>query len=113
MSQAIKTIDFLDLSAEPKITIESVPPSSSDNPQIALGRQVLVQTQRAKDLKFYIVPEVTEQRQKGFIGKVVGPEGYEGPREAIYPGEYLKFEFDGMTVDDEVWFEDKNVANVF
>jgi hypothetical protein len=113
MSQAIKTIDFLDLCGERKITIESMPPSASDNPKITIGRQVLVQTQRAKDLKFYIVLEVTQQRQGGFIGRVVGPEGYEGPREVIYPGNYFKFEFDGMTVDDEVWFEEKNVANVF
>lgn len=113
MRRTIKTIDFLDLSGERKITIESMPPSASDNPQIALGRQVLVQTERAKDLKFYIMLEVTEQRQGGFIGRVVGPEEYEGPREVIYPGEYLKFEFDGMTVDDQVWFEEKNVANVF
>lgn len=57
--------------------------------------------------------EVTEQHQGDFIGKVVGQKGFEGPRGEIYPGEYLKFEFDGMTVDDEVWFEAKNVANVF
>jgi len=113
MSQAIKTIDFLDLSAERKITIESIPPSASGNPQLGPGCKVLVQTRRAKDLKFYIMLEVTEKRQKGFIAKVVGPEGYQGPREVIYPGEYLKFEFDGMTVDDAVWFEEKNVANVF
>ena len=113
MSQVIKTIDFLDLSAERKITIDTMPPSTSDKPQIVLGHQVLVQTQRAKDLKFYILLEVTEQRRKGFIGKVFGQEGFEGLREEIYPGEYLKFEFDSMTVDDEVWFEAKNVANVF
>jgi hypothetical protein len=113
MSQAIKAIDFLDLSAERKITIEPIPPNASGNPQLAPGRKILVQTQRAKDLKFYIMLEVTEQRQGGFIGRVVGPEGYEGPREVIYPGDYLKFEFDGMTVDDQVWFEEKNVSNVF
>lgn len=113
MGQAINTIDFLDLSAERKTTIKSVPPSASDNPQIVPGRKVLVQTQYAKDLKFYIMLEVTKQRRKGFIGKVVGPEGYEGSPEVIYPGEHLKFEFDGMTIDDEVWFEEKNVANVF
>lgn len=113
MSQAIKAIDFVDLSAEPKITIDSMPPSASDNLQLAPGRKVLVQTKRAKDLKFYIVLEVTEQRQRGFIGRIVGPEGYEGPREVIHPGKYFKFEFDGMNVDDEVWFEEKNVANVF
>ena len=113
MTQAIKKIDFLDLSSERKITIEFVPSSASDNPKITIGRQVLVQTQRAKDLKFYIVLEVTEQRQGGFIGRVVGPEGYQGPRKVIYPGQYLKFEFDGISVDDEVWFEEKNVANVF
>lgn len=113
MSQGIKTIDFLDLSAERKITIETTPTSTLDKPQIVLGRLVLVQTQRAKDLKFYIVLEGTEQRQGGFIGRVVGPEGYQGPREVIYPGKYLKFEFDGMTADDEVWFEEKNVANVY
>lgn len=113
MSQAIKKIDFLDLSAEPKIRIKSLPSSALDSPQLAPGQKVLVQTQRAKDLKFYIVLEVTECRQKGFIGKVVGPEGYEGPREVICPGEYLKFEFDGISVGDEVWFEEKNVASVF
>ena len=113
MNQLIKHVKFVDLSNEPKSTIWSVPPTPSDNPQLAPGRKVLVQTQRAKDLKFYILIEVTEQPKKGFIGKVVGPEGYEGPREVIYPGEYLKFEFDGMTVDDQVWFEEKNVANVF
>lgn len=113
MSQGIKTIDFLDLSAERKIMIDTTPTSTLDEPQIALGRLVLVQTQRAKDLKFYIVLEVTEQRHGGFIGRVVGPEGYEGPPEVIYPGKYFKFEFDGMNVDDKVWFEEKNVANVF
>ena len=113
MSQAIKTIDFLDLSAEPKIRIKSIPSSALDSPQLAPGQKVLVQTQRAKDLKFHILLEVTERRQAGFIGKVVGPERYEGPGEVIYPGEYLKFEFDGMSVGDEVWFEEKNVANVF
>lgn len=113
MSQAIITIDFLDLSAERKITIESIPPSASGNPQLGPGCKVLVQTQRAKDLKFYIVFEVTEQRRKGFIGKVIGPDGYQGPREVIYPGEYPMFEFDGMTVGDQVWFEEKNVANAF
>lgn len=113
MHQSIKRVEFLDLSNEPKMTIRSVPPGPSDNPQLRPGRKVLVQTQRAKDLKFYIMLEVTEQRQKGFIGKVVDPEGYEGPREVIYPGEYFKFEFDGMTVGDQVWFEGKNVANVF
>ena len=113
MGRTIKTIDFLDLSGEQKITIESMPPSASDKPKIAIGRRVLVQTQRAKDLKLYIMLDVTEQRQGGFIGRVVGPEAYEGPREVIYPGKYLKFEFDGMTIDDQVWFEEKNVANVF
>lgn len=112
MNQAIKTIDFLNLSAKRKITIESMPPNASDNLKMTIGRQVLVQTQHAKDLKFYIILEVTEQSQGGFIGKVVGPLGYKGPREVIYPGEYLKFEFDGMTIDDEVRFEEKNVANV-
>jgi hypothetical protein len=113
MRQAIKKIDFLDLSAEQKVWIKSIPSSALDSPQLAPGQKVLVQTQRAKDLKFYIVIEATEQREEGFIGKVVGPEGYEGPRHVIYPGEYLKFEFDGMSVGDEVWFEEKNVANVF
>lgn len=113
MSQVIKAIDFLDLSAERKITIESIPPNASGNPQVAPGCKVLVQTQSAKDLKFYIMLEVTEQSRKGFIGKVLGPEGYKGPREVIYPGEYLKFEFDGISVDNLVWFEEKNVANVF
>jgi len=60
---------------------------------------VLVQTHRAK--KLYLV------------GKVIGPEGYEGPRDKIFPGEYLKFEFDGLTIDDLVWFERKNVALTF
>jgi hypothetical protein len=113
MSQAIKRIDFLDLSTEPKIMVQSIPPNASDNPQLAPGRMVLVQTQCAKNLKFYIVIEVTEERQNGFIGKVVGQEGFKGPFEVIYPGEHLKFEFDGMTLGDEVWLEVKNVAVVF
>ena len=113
MNQLIKHVKFVDLSNEPKSTIWSVPPTPSDNPQLAPGRKVLVQTQRAKDLKFYILLEVTEQREGGFIGKVVGPEGYEGPREVIYPGMHLKFEFDGMSEGDQVWFEEKNVTNVF
>lgn len=106
MRRVIKKIDFLDLSTGLKIEINSAIP-------LCPGRKVLVQTQRAKDLKFYIMLEVIEQRQENYIGKVLGPEGYHGDRDVIYPGKYLKFEFDGMTLDDEVWFEKKNAANVF
>ena len=113
MSQTIKTIEFLDLSAEPQITIESVPPSPSDNPQIAPGRQVLVQTKRARVLNFYIVLEVVGQHGDRWMGKVVGQDGYQGPRDTVYPGRYFKFDFDGMEADDKVLFDQKNVARVF
>lgn len=113
MDQPIKSVEFLDLSGKPKIKIKSIPPTSSDNKEIVQGSKVCVQNQRAEDLKFYIVLEVMGQSKGHFVGKIVGQEGYEGPRETIYPGEYFMFEFDGLFSDDQVWFDEKNVAYVF
>jgi hypothetical protein len=109
MSNDIKHIDFIDLSAEAKIEIRSWPSSEDKNSELKPGNQVLVQTQRAKELNFYIVLEITELKEGTFIGKVIGQEGYEGPRDNIYPGEYLKFEFDGLTTNDFVRFERKHI----
>lgn len=109
MNEVVKQIALLDLSDKPKLEIRSVPPSIDDTPDLKPGRQVLVQTQRTKDLNFYILLEIIDEKQGKYIGKVVGEEGYRGLRDTIYPGEYLKFEFDGLTLDDLVWFEKKNV----
>ncbi len=109
MNEAVKQIDLLNLSDKSTLEIRSVPPSIDDNPEPEPGRQVLVQTQRAKDLNFHILLEIIDEKQGKYVGKVVGEEGYQGPRDTIYPSEYLKFEFDGLTLDDLVWFEKKNV----
>jgi hypothetical protein len=108
----VKQFGFLDLSGTPKVRIRSIPPSSTDSPEPEPRRKVLVQTPRARELNFYIVLEIIEQQGGDFVNKVVGPEGYEGPRDTIFPGEYLRFEFDGMTLDDLVQFERKNIAYV-
>ena len=113
MNQAVKQIALLDLSDKPKIEIRSVPSSIDDNPELKPGRRVSVQTPRANELNFYILLEITEQKDGRYIGKVVGEEGYQGPRDTIYPGKYLKFEFDGLTLDDLVWFEKKNVRQIY
>lgn len=41
MLQVIKAIGFLNLSAEPKTTIDSMPPSASDDLQLAPGVRFL------------------------------------------------------------------------
>lgn len=109
MNETVKQVNLLDLSDKLKIKIYSVPPSINDNPEPNVGRQVLVQTQHSKDLNFYICLEITEEKQGKYIGKIVGEEGYQGPRDTIYQGKYLKFEFDGLSLDDLICFEKKNV----
>ncbi len=109
MSQGIKYIELIDLSTEPKVEIRSRSPSEDDNPELRPGLQVRVQTQNAKELNFYIVLEITELEKGGYIGKVIGQQGYQGPCDIIYPGEYLQLEFDGLTTNDLVRFEQKHI----
>ena len=70
-------------------------------------------TTESKALNFKIVLEVVEKRYGQWVGKVIGAEDYEGPRETIYPDEYFKFEFNDISADDLYYFEDKNVDSVF
>lgn len=113
MSKTIKYVEFLDLTRKPIIAIKSIPPSQSETKKIIEGSKVCVQTQRASEFNFYIVLEVTGHNEGPYVGKVVGQEGYEGPMEIIYPGKYLKFDFDGLSTDDQVYFDENNVAIIF
>jgi hypothetical protein len=113
MKDDIKTVELIDFPDVPKVRVSNWRPSYNEGQMLQQGAKVLVQTPKSRDLHFYIVLEVSEQCREGFIGKVVGQEGYEGPLEVIYPGEYLKFEFDGLSDGDQIWFDEKNVANVF
>jgi hypothetical protein len=109
MTESNKEADLVDLSGEPKVHTASVPPSPTDNPDVEAGRRVLVQTKRSRELKFYIMLEVVGEEGGQFLGRVIGPEGYTGPRDTIYPSKYVKFEFDGLTLDDVISFEKKHV----
>jgi hypothetical protein len=113
MDPQIKSIEFLDLSDQPKKNITTFRDSSSDNRKPGSVRRVLVQTEHARELGFYVFLEVLGERDGKWVGRVLGQEDYHGPREIIYPGPRFQFEFDDMAADDQVWFEERNVANVF
>ena len=113
MDTQIKSVEFLDLSDQQKQKIKTFRDSSSEKQGPASVRRVLVQTEHSRELGFYIFLEVLGEREGKWVGRVLGQEGYQGPREIIYPSPRFKFKFDDMAADDHVWFEKKNVANVF
>jgi hypothetical protein len=110
MGRAIKTIAFLDLSRKPRTTVSNHGRRSETPWAISRGDKVLVQTANSQTYGFYIMLEVLTQTEEGqYVGKVLGPQGYDGPRDVIYPGPTMEFSFDGLRSDDLVYFLEKNV----
>lgn len=110
MGRAIKTIHFLDLSRKSRATVSRHPRRSETPWAISPGDNVLVQTANCQKYGFYIMLEVVPQTEENqYVGKVLGPQGYDGPRDVIYPGPTMEFSFDGLRSDDLVYFSKKNV----
>ena len=110
MGRPIKTIDFLDLSRKPRTTVSNHPQRSETPWAMSRGDKVLVQTANSQTYGFYIMLEVVTQTENDqYVGRVLGPHGYDGPRDVIYPGPTMEFSFDGLRSDDLVFFFKKNI----
>ena len=110
MDEEAKTVELIDFSGLPKVRVSDWPPSSNKGQMLQPGARVLVQTPKSRELQFYIMLEVIRQADDGrFIGKIIGPEGYQGDRNTIYPGETMEFKFDGLKCDDLIYFKEHNV----
>ena len=110
MNEEIKTVGLIDFSGAPKGRVSNSPPSCNEGQMLQPGAKVLVQTPKSRELHFYIMLEVIRQTDDGrYIGQILGPEGYQGDRNTIYPGKTLEFNFDGLKCDDLIYFNDENV----
>ena len=52
---------------------------------------------------------VTKTDEDHYVAKVLGPQGYDGPKDVIYPGPTMEFSFDGLRSDDLLYFFKKNL----
>jgi hypothetical protein len=110
MNEGIKTVELVDFSGAPKGRVSNWPSSCNESQMLQPGTKVLVQTPKSREFHFYIMLEVVRQTDDGrYIGQILGPEGYQGDRDTIYPGETLEFNFDGLKRDDLIYFKDHNV----
>ena len=110
MGRAIKTIDFLDLSRKPRTTVSHHSRRSETPWPIRPRDKVLVQTSNSRKYGFYIMLEVvTKTDEDHYVAKVLRPQGYDGPKDVIYPGPTMEFSFDGLRSDDLLYFFKKNL----
>jgi hypothetical protein len=110
MNQEIKTVELIVFPGLPKIRVSGWPSSSNEDRMLQPGAKVVVQTPKSRELHFYIMVEIIRQADDGrYIGQIIGPEGYQGNRNTICPGETMEFNFDGLKCDDLIYFKDHNV----
>lgn len=103
-------MELVSYSGSSRARVSNWPPSHNERQILQPGAKVFVQTSKSRELHFYIMLELIRQTGDGrYIGQIVGPEGYQGDRNTIYPEETLEFNFDGLKRDDLIYFKDKNV----